>query len=607
MSDTSFTPRAAYYAASASPTPRWFSDLAKRLLDILLSALGIVFLFPLFIYVAWRIKRDSPGPVYYRGPRVGRDGKVFQILKFRTMHERPESYQGPRVTAQGDSRITPIGQWLRDTKLNELPQLWNVLKGEMSLVGPRPEDPKIAEEWPEAVRQEVLSVRPGITSPASVLYRDEEARLAGAPSAQPMDTYLGEILPDKLRLDQLYVRHRSFSGDLDILFWTLLVVLPVIKTSALPEERLFLGPITRLVRRYISWFVADILVTFLAIGLTGLVYRTIQPLNVGWPVLILVAVCFAFLYSLPGAWLGANRISWSRAAPTDALDLLPGAAIATAVALLINYAWPVGFLGVASTGTASPWGGPALLPTVMIITASALAFAGYVAIRYRARLFTGLASRWLALRGYASTAQERVLIVGGGETGQFAAWMLGNNQKYADKLRVVGFVDDDLYKQGARIRGFNVLGQRQDIPELVTQNDIGIIVFAIHNIAARERQQFLEICMSTSARVVLFPDIPAALGGIACPENHDKPEPPRKGKGALSAAEKADPQIQVLPCDLCLTRVSPLKVYGWLAELEQLALAGDAEGALKQIRTLRENMRGDASQQLAANQVDEEN
>ncbi len=96
-------------------------------------------------------------------------GKGFGILKFRTMYERAESYAGPRVTGKQDRRITPLGQWLRNTKLNELPQLWNVLIGEMSLVGPRPEDPEIVKTWPADARKEILSVRPGITSPASIL------------------------------------------------------------------------------------------------------------------------------------------------------------------------------------------------------------------------------------------------------------------------------------------------------------------------------------------------------------------------------------------------------------------------------------------------------
>ena len=110
----------------------------------MLLLLGLFLLSPFFGIIAWAIKRDSPGPIFYRGRRVGRGGKEFTILKFRTMYECPESYAGPCITAKDDERIMPLGRWLRDTKINELPQLWNVLRGEMSLVGPRPEDPEIA-------------------------------------------------------------------------------------------------------------------------------------------------------------------------------------------------------------------------------------------------------------------------------------------------------------------------------------------------------------------------------------------------------------------------------------------------------------------------------
>src|SRR5690606_29290266 len=107
-------------------------------------------------------------------------GKPFRILKFRTMYECPDSYQGPGITAKGDDRVTPVGQWLRHTKLNELPQLWNVLRGDMSLVGPRPEDPDFVKQWSAETRAELLAVRPGITSPASVLFPDEESLLGNA-------------------------------------------------------------------------------------------------------------------------------------------------------------------------------------------------------------------------------------------------------------------------------------------------------------------------------------------------------------------------------------------------------------------------------------------
>ena len=178
-------------------------NLLFRARDIFIASVGLIFLSPLFVFIAIKIKRDSPGPVFYRGPRVGKDGVPFKILKFRTMYENSASYQGPRITGENDSRVTKVGSWLRETKLNELPQLWNVLTGDMSLVGPRPEDPEIAKTWPQELRREILSIRPGITSPASVLFRDEETMLS---SDFLMETYLGAIQPNKLRLDQLYVR-----------------------------------------------------------------------------------------------------------------------------------------------------------------------------------------------------------------------------------------------------------------------------------------------------------------------------------------------------------------------------------------------------------------
>jgi lipopolysaccharide/colanic/teichoic acid biosynthesis glycosyltransferase len=207
-----------------SPTHKSpYTRILKRVFDIFVSAMGLLLLSPFFVLFAILIKYDSPGPVFFRGPRLGKNGKIFNILKFRTMYERPESYQGFRITARGDDRITRLGKWLRDTKINELPQLWNVLIGEMSLVGPRPEDPKLAEVWPAEVRAEILSVRPGITSPASISYHDEEKLLS---QDNLMGDYVENILPDKLRLDRLYVRHYSFLTDLDAIFWTGIVLLP---------------------------------------------------------------------------------------------------------------------------------------------------------------------------------------------------------------------------------------------------------------------------------------------------------------------------------------------------------------------------------------------
>jgi lipopolysaccharide/colanic/teichoic acid biosynthesis glycosyltransferase len=207
-------------------------DLTKRAFDICMAAFGLVVLSPFFLYVTIRLKREGAGPILYRGKRAGKDGKVFEILKFRTMHETPESYQGARITAHDDDRITSLGRFLRETKLNELPQIWNVLKGEMSVVGPRPEDPEFVAGWPAHLRSEILSVRPGITSPASVTYHDEEKQLN---SSNLMDEYLGNIVPDKLRMDSLYVRHHTLLTDIDTIFWTVVILFPQLGRNKVSE------------------------------------------------------------------------------------------------------------------------------------------------------------------------------------------------------------------------------------------------------------------------------------------------------------------------------------------------------------------------------------
>ena len=194
--------------------------MAKRALDLLISGLGLILLSPLLLLLALWVKLDSPGPVLYRGKRVGLDGRRFHMYKFRTMVLGAES-QGPAVTYKDDPRITKAGRFLRRTKLDELPQLLNVLKGEMSMVGPRPEDPKYVELYTPEQRQ-VLSVRPGITGPTQLEYRDEASMLeAGSVDEE----YVTRIMPRKLKLDLEYVRRRSLTGDLKILWRTVATLL----------------------------------------------------------------------------------------------------------------------------------------------------------------------------------------------------------------------------------------------------------------------------------------------------------------------------------------------------------------------------------------------
>jgi len=189
----------------------------KRLFDILFSALGLLFLSPIFLIIAILIKREGRGPILYRGVRVGKFGKTFKIFKFRTLVANAEKIGGPS-TADDDPRITKVGRLIRKYKLDELPQLINVLKGEMSFVGPRPEVPFYVKMFTEEERT-ILSLRPGITDWASLWNPDEGAILAG--SSDPEKTYMEKIRPEKIRLQLRYVRERSFWADLKIILLTL--------------------------------------------------------------------------------------------------------------------------------------------------------------------------------------------------------------------------------------------------------------------------------------------------------------------------------------------------------------------------------------------------
>jgi lipopolysaccharide/colanic/teichoic acid biosynthesis glycosyltransferase len=189
--------------------------MAKRVFDVVLSSFGLVLISPLFAILAVAIKFESEGPVFFRGVRVGRYGIPFQIFKFRSM-VKDAAQIGPSITAGYDSRITRVGGFLRRFKLDEVPQLLNVLKGDMSLVGPRPEDPRFVTLYTPEQRR-VLRVRPGLTGAASVEYRNEEALLRGS---NWETVYRTVVMPDKLRIDLNYVDRYSFWIDLKILAQT---------------------------------------------------------------------------------------------------------------------------------------------------------------------------------------------------------------------------------------------------------------------------------------------------------------------------------------------------------------------------------------------------
>ena len=187
-----------------------------RFFDIVLSCLGLLLLSPLFVVVAVWIVIDNPGPIFYRQMRVGKDGKDFGLLKFRSMRIGADK-ESLITIGEHDSRITRAGYYIRKYKLDELPQLWNVLVGDMSLVGPRPEVRKYVDMYTDEQRF-VLSVRPGITDYASIEYIDENRLLAQA--EDPDRTYIEEIMPAKIALNMRYIEHQTLGEYLKIIFLT---------------------------------------------------------------------------------------------------------------------------------------------------------------------------------------------------------------------------------------------------------------------------------------------------------------------------------------------------------------------------------------------------
>ena len=193
--------------------------MSKRAFDLATAIIGLLLLAPLLAAVALWIKRDSPGPVLFRQLRMGRHGVPFGIFKFRTMTVQPA---GAQLTVGQDARITRAGHFLRRYKLDELPQLLNVVQGSMSLVGPRPEVPRYVACYPPEVRRIVLSVAPGITDWASIHYKDENAILGRA--ADPEQAYIDTILPVKLDFYVRYVQERTFGTDLRIILRTIAAI-----------------------------------------------------------------------------------------------------------------------------------------------------------------------------------------------------------------------------------------------------------------------------------------------------------------------------------------------------------------------------------------------
>ncbi len=207
--------------ASMPTRSRWHT-VGKRSFDIVVAAGGLVVLLPLLVLLALVVKADSAGPVLFRQPRVGQHGRVFHIVKFRSMHADAGA-QGPALTIGADARITRAGAWMRVRHVDELPQLWNVLVGSMSMVGPRPEVPHFAQQVAQPLRSRWLALKPGITDPASLAHADEATLLGRAADAET--TYLRSVLPAKVQASVAYGESATLRSDAGVLWRSIVLVM----------------------------------------------------------------------------------------------------------------------------------------------------------------------------------------------------------------------------------------------------------------------------------------------------------------------------------------------------------------------------------------------
>ena len=426
----------------------------KRLLDIVISAAGLVLFAPLLALLAVLVKCSSRGPVLFRQERVGRGFKPFHIYKLRTMKHGAEA-QGLGVTFKGDKRITRVGSFLRKYKLDELPQLFNVLRGQMSMVGPRPEIRKYVDMFRDDFTA-LLTVRPGITDPASVRYLEEESMPLTAASE---DIYINRILPEKIRLSKDYIMEKSVMKDIGIILRT--VFKSWVRAVQSPEEaavemrkktKTALGEpaaLYRFVQRIIIehrrfMFAVILLVQATLANYLAFVLRfeaVLPPVNLGQfltylPFLLAIRLFFHI-------YAGLYKNLWRYADIRDLVDIVWTSAAGDAI-----FASAVMFLF-----------GNAGYPRAVYV----LDFLLFVAISGGTRLLLRIFNEYMK----TEPSLKKVLIVGAGDAGELIVREMKGNKGGNHRYDPVGFLDDHKHMKGLSIHGVPILGPIDTIPEMI--------------------------------------------------------------------------------------------------------------------------------------------
>jgi FlaA1/EpsC-like NDP-sugar epimerase/lipopolysaccharide/colanic/teichoic acid biosynthesis glycosyltransferase len=424
----------------------------KRAVDCLAAAVGLLLLSPLLALIAVSIKAESRGPVFFRQTRVGRGFRPFLIFKFRTMRVDAEQF-GPLVTAAGDDRVTRVGHWLRLTKLDELPQLINVLAGDMSLVGPRPEVSRYVELF-RADYADILAVRPGITDLASLKYRHEAEILARARDREA--AYISEVLPDKIRLAKIYVKHASPIYDAKVLLGTMLSLFERSPRHEAPRPAGGggAGPA-------VAWLLAHRRAIVVAVHLALIVLANYAAFWLRFdgaipaPMLALLVRYLPALVLIRGLTFVPFRLYeglWRYTSIWDLQRIIVGVCGSSLLFFLLVH------VALGDTG----------YPRSIFVMDAVLLVCAMTGVR-------------LAQRVYAEVVRaprdRRVLIYGAGDAGEMVVRDMLRHPE--SDYEPVGFIDDDPSKIGRRIHGVLVLGSRADLPRLVAWHQPSEILVAL--------------------------------------------------------------------------------------------------------------------------------
>ncbi len=452
-------------------------ELAKHSLDFALALTGVLCLLPLFILVALLIKFDTPGPILFRQRRVGRHGKPFLIYKFRTMVDGAY-LMGSRLTVKRDPRITRLGKFLRWSKLDELPQLFNVLIGDMNLIGPRPEDPHFVEFYTAAQRQ-VLSVRPGIVGPSQIEGRNEvEDYPEGIKDTECY--YREHILPPKLQRDLEYVLTTTFWADLRLLAHGIWITI----RGAFRAEYLWNR------RRAIALMTMDAALSAFAYSLACMIRFEFH-----WEAGAVTLRALALMLILRPpilVYFGSYQVILSYFGLWDMFALFKAVSVGSLLAAALTY-----LVGLQSH------------PRSVFVIDWALLLSLLVGSRYVLRA-------WARHRPQRSDPRTKTIVVGAGRGGEQILRSLTDDP--SSSYRPVGFIDESQERWGSRIHGVKVLGGPAELRLALSANGVRVVFVCLSDLSAATAREVAEICSNAGVDCRMLPALSDLLNPDRTPD-----------------------------------------------------------------------------------------